>query len=433
MLYTSATLAVLGLATLAQSHMIMNTPVPFGKSTLNNSPLLADGSDFPCKQRTGVYTTEGASNSMALGSVQPLSFTGSATHGGGSCQISITYDQAPTTSSTWKVIHSIEGGCPIQNVAGNNGDNANAVDPSTYSFTIPTTLPTGTAVLAWTWFNKIGNREMYMNCAPITITAGSTKRSVEDEDLMRRNYTQFVERDTAAFNALPNMFIANIPSSSCETVDSQDLAFPNPGDSLEKLGTATATPVAPKGTACGSVVVATVAASAGSGTGASAVTSVAASKATSAKASTSAGQGGVFVTVATSAAASKATVATSVAVGKATSTPVASVVKTSSAIASKATPVASSAAPASSGTTGTGSAIVAGTACTTEGMWNCIGGTSFQQCASGTWSAVQSVAAGTTCTSGQSMSMSISAVASKEKMKRGVRFSKAHIRRHLLS
>jgi len=32
----------------------------------------------------------------------------------------------------------------------------------TYSFTIPTSLPTGTATIAWTWFNKVGNREMYM-------------------------------------------------------------------------------------------------------------------------------------------------------------------------------------------------------------------------------------------------------------------------------
>jgi hypothetical protein len=424
MFYKSATLAVFGLATLAQTHMIMNTPVPFGKSTLTNSPLDASGSDFPCKQRTGVYAAEGASNTMALGSVQPLSFTGGATHGGGSCQISITYDTAPTTSSTWKVIHSIEGGCPIKNVAGNNGNSATDIDPSTYSFTVPSTLPTGTAVLAWTWFNKIGNREMYMNCAPITLTAGTTKRSEEDEELMRRNYTQFVERDTAAYNALPNMFIANIPTSTCKTDDSQDLAFPNPGDSLEQFGLATATPSPPIGTGCGSAVVATGAASAGSGSGSktTAVTSAAASKATSAKASASANQGGVFVTVATSAST-----------GKATSAPVASTIRTSSAVVSKVTPVASSAAPASTSTVGTGSAIVAGTACTTEGMWNCIGGTSFQQCASGTWSAVQSVAAGTTCTSGQSMSMSISAVASKEKMKRGVRFSSAHIRRHLLS
>ncbi|KUJ06746.1 uncharacterized protein LY89DRAFT_536991, partial [Mollisia scopiformis] len=389
------TLAVLGLATLGRSHMIMNTPVPYGKSTLNNSPLAADGSDFPCKQRTGVYDAEGASNSMALGSSQSLAFTGSATHGGGSCQVSITYDQAPTTSSTWKVIHSIEGGCPIKGVAGNNGDSASAVDPDTYSFTIPTSLPTGTATLAWTWFNKIGNREMYMNCAPVTLTASSSKRSDEDE-LMERNYTMLMERDTAAYNALPNMFTANI-GNGCGTVDSTDLKFPAPGDSVEQDGTATATPVAPTGTACGSTV---AGASATAGSSGSSATSAAVSQASSAVVASSSpsATGGVFATVASSQATSAPA---------ASSTPVASVA--SSAIAF--TPVASSAAPASTGssssTTGTGSAIAAGTACTTEGEWNCIGGTSYQQCASGTWSVVMELAAGTSCTAGESTNINI--------------------------
>ena len=149
--YSSTAFAVLGLATLGSAHIKMTKPVPFGESTLNNSPLAADGSDFPCKQRTGVYAAEGASNTMALGSVQTVSFVGSAVHGGGSCQFSVTYDEAPTKSSTFKVIHSIEGGCPMKGVTGNNGDDATQPVPDTYSFTVPTTLPTGTATFAWTW------------------------------------------------------------------------------------------------------------------------------------------------------------------------------------------------------------------------------------------------------------------------------------------
>ncbi|KAF8847900.1 hypothetical protein BDZ45DRAFT_306588 [Acephala macrosclerotiorum] len=415
--YTSTTLAVLGLATLGRSHMIMNTPVPYGKSTLNNSPLLADGSDFPCKQRTGVYDAEGASNSMALGSTQSLAFTGSATHGGGSCQVSITYDQAPTTSSTWKVIHSIEGGCPIKGVAGNNGDSASAVDPDTYSFTIPTSLPTGNATLAWTWFNKIGNREMYMNCAPVSLTASSSKRSDEDE-LMARNYTMLMERDTAAFNALPDMFVANI-NNGCGTQDSTDLLFPNPGDSVEQDGTATSTALAtPTGTGCGKAVSGGASATAGATSAAASVATSAAVVASSSPAAT----GGVFATVASSAGASMATSAP-----VASSTPVASAV--SSARAS--TPVASSSTAASTGstgTTGTGSAIAAGTTCTTEGEWNCISGTSYQQCASGTWSVVMKLAAGTSCTAGESTNINITA---SRKGKRSIRFSGSHLRRHL--
>jgi hypothetical protein len=247
MLFTASTMAaVLGFASSAGAHMIMNTPVPFGKSTLNNSPLAGDGSDFPCKQRTGVYTTEGASNTYPLGSTQKLAFTGSATHGGGSCQVSITYDAAPNKNSVWKVIHSIEGGCPIKNVAGNNGNDANAVNPDTYSFTVPTTLPTGSAVLAWTWFNKIGNREMYMNCAPITITGSGSKREfneLETLDLEPRNATQLMERDINAYNALPDMFTANI-GNGCITKDSTDLLFPNPGNSVEQDGLATSSALA---------------------------------------------------------------------------------------------------------------------------------------------------------------------------------------------
>ncbi|TVY81349.1 hypothetical protein LSUE1_G003738 [Lachnellula suecica] len=406
MFFTTPTV-LLGLAALGSSHMIMNTPVPYGKSTLTNSPLLADGTDFPCKQRTGVYEAEGASNSMALGSTQPLSFTGSATHGGGSCQISITYDKAPTKSSVFKVIHSIEGGCPIQNVAGNNGDSASAVDPSTYSFKIPTTLPTGDATLAWTWFNKIGNREMYMNCAPVTIGAASSKR--DNEDLEARNITQLMERDTAAFNALPNMFTANI-GNGCQTADSKDLIFPDAGDSVETLtGTSTGSLSAPTGN-CAAAVAASGSAGSGATTAASSAATSAAKVSSAPASSAPALSGGVFATVATSASQPSVTSAAS---------PVAS-----SAAATKAS---SAATPASTGTTGSGSAIAAGTACTTEGMFNCIGGTSFQECASGAWSVVMAVAGGTTCTAGQSTSLAVSAIAAKPK--RAIRFSQDHVRR----
>jgi hypothetical protein len=407
--------------------MMMNTPVPFGKSTLDNSPLLATGADFPCKQRSGVYDAEGASNTMALGSTQKLAFTGGATHGGGSCQVSITYDKAPTTSSTWKVIHSIEGGCPIKGVAGNNGASASDVDPDTYSFTVPTSLPTGTAVLAWTWFNKVGNREMYMNCAPITLTASSSKRS--EDDLTDGNYTMLMERDTTAYNALPDMFTANI-NNGCATISDTDLLFPNPGDSVEQDGLATSSALSkPSGSACGAVV-----SGASATAGASSPSSAAAAATTSApaQASEASASGGVFITVSP---ASSAVVATASPVASsatiATVAPV-SIASVATSVSVASTPVAASSTPASTGTStgtsGSGSAIAAGTACTTEGEWNCIGGTSFQQCASGTWSVVQELAAGTSCTAGEATNINIVA---GRKDKRSVRFSSSHLRRHI--
>lgn len=381
----------------------MNTPVPYGKSNLDNSPLIKDGSDFPCKQRSGVYNAEGANNVMTLGSSQPLSFTGSATHGGGSCQISITYDQSPTKNSVFKVIHSIEGGCPIRGVAGNNGNSASAVDPSTYSFTVPENLPTGTATLAWTWFNKIGNREMYMNCAPVTITGSKSKRS--EDELMARNVTQLLERDTAAYNALPDMFVANI-GTGCGTQDSTDLLFPNPGNSVEQNGLATSALATPTGSACGAKI-AGASPTAGSGSAPPA-------------SSASGLPGGVFATVAPLAPAQSPPAAVSPQVQSAP--------PASSPTAASQPASSSPSTQPSTGISGSGGVFAAGTACSTEGEWNCVGGTSFQQCASGTWSVVQQLAAGTKCTAGQSSAIDIVASSSK---KRAVRFSNEHIRRHI--
>jgi hypothetical protein len=211
---------------LVEAHMKVNVPSPYGKSTLNNSPLLADGTDFPCKQRPGVYESEGVSNIYALGSTNPLSFVGQAVHGGGSCQISITYDSQPTRNSVWKVIRSIEGGCPAQNQAGNMGNDPNAADPYQYDFTIPSDIPAGSGTIAWTWFNKIGNREMYMNCGPLTLTGtGGAKKNFDD---------------------LPDMFVANI-NNGCSVPDSKDVAFPEPGKSVTRMNGGTDAFAAPTG------------------------------------------------------------------------------------------------------------------------------------------------------------------------------------------
>ncbi|KAL3426520.1 hypothetical protein PVAG01_00029 [Phlyctema vagabunda] len=410
MFFTTSTVAVLGLTSIASAHMIMSSPVPYGKSTLNNSPLEQNGSDFPCKQRTGVYDAEGASNVMPLGSTQQLAFIGSAVHGGGSCQVSITYDEAPTKDSTWKVIHSIEGGCPMKNIAGNNGDNANQVNPDTFSYTIPTTLPTGNATIAWTWFNKVGNREMYMNCAPVSLTSSSSKRDEEP-----------TKRDEAAFSALPDMFTANI-DNGCYTDELGDLKFPNPGESLELDGTGER--LKPIGD-CQAASSGGAAAS----TASASVPTSAAPIATSVPATESAGlPGGVFATIATSAQAIATQVGSASPVVSA-SAPVSqapSPIETEapSSAASPSTP----AGTASSGSSGDAGAMTAGSICSPEGLWNCVGGSSFQQCGSGTWSVVMDLAAGTTCAPGQNSNMQISAIA---KTKRAIRFSSEHVRRHL--
>jgi hypothetical protein len=196
----------------ANAHMIMAHPVPFGNP--NNSPLDASGSDFPCK---AVPYTVKTMNEWPVGSTQTLDFTGTAVHGGGSCQISVTTDKEPTKDSKWKVIYSIEGGCPVS-APGNLNEQGPSLSNS-FKFTVPTELPNGVMTTAWTWFNKIGNREMYMNCAPITVSGGSD--------------------DTAGFESLPNMAIANIGvSASCgKTTEERDYTFQNPGKYATSAGT----------------------------------------------------------------------------------------------------------------------------------------------------------------------------------------------------
>lgn len=149
---------------------------------------------------------------MPVGVPQSLSFKGGATHGGGSCQVSVTLDKQPTKDSQWKVIHSIVGGCP-SNSTGNLSENPDGTDASVFDFSIPEGMPNGQYSLAWTWFNKIGNREMYMNCAPIEVTGGSSSNDV--------------------FDSLPDMFVINIPREECSTVEGEDFVFPSPGDSAE--------------------------------------------------------------------------------------------------------------------------------------------------------------------------------------------------------
>ncbi|KAH7145927.1 hypothetical protein B0J13DRAFT_584895 [Dactylonectria estremocensis] len=160
------------------------------------NPLHGDGSDFPCKgyhkllntaQGTPVKTLEG-------GKSYSMIVTGIAIHAGGSCQASLSVDGG----QTFRVLHSYIGGCPA--VAGDNS----------LAFRVPSDVPsTDHALLGWSWFNTMGNREMYMNCASVNISTG-------------------VENEENGFLTRPLMFTANV-GTGCETVDSRDLIFPDPG------------------------------------------------------------------------------------------------------------------------------------------------------------------------------------------------------------
>ncbi|CAF9911433.1 MAG: hypothetical protein GOMPHAMPRED_007405 [Gomphillus americanus] len=350
----------LAATTIANAHMIMVTPTPYGVSDLNNSPLAADGSDFPCKQRgANTYNGNGASNEWPIGSTQTLSFKGSAVHGGGSCQVSLTTDKTPTKDSHFFVVHSIVGGCPSNTTNGGNlPPNPDGTSANKYTFTVPDGVTPGEYTMAWTWFNRIGNREMYMNCAPITVTGGSSstktkKRAVEKRKAAARS---LIKRAT-----YPDMFVANI-GSGCGTSEGADVDFPNPGDSVER--DAADGKYAPPTGSCAS----------GSGSSPNPGSPPLSSSSSSS------------TPVAAPSPSSSTTLTTTTV---ATSTIPSSVVASSSVPSSPATPSPSSSSSSSSG---------ALTGPCTLGQWNCFnGGQSFQQCAAGGWSVEQPTAAGNPC------------------------------------
>ncbi|KAG6231428.1 hypothetical protein E4U34_004925 [Claviceps purpurea] len=209
-LNTTTALAILSAAGFAAAHMEMKNPPPlrskFNKFSTNIdydmvSPMAANGANFPCKGHLSVLGTPQARSvaDWIPGQPQSMTITGGANHNGGSCQASLSFD----SGKTWKVIHSWIGNCPL------HGD-------STFQFTVPSDTPSGPALFAWSWFNQIGNREMYMNCASITI-AGRGKRL--------RGSTQSLQRR-------PDMFVANV-GNGCGTIEGRDLLFPNPGPDVD--------------------------------------------------------------------------------------------------------------------------------------------------------------------------------------------------------
>ena len=192
----------------ATCHMELSWPYPL-RSKYNaansyeiidysmTSPLNADGSNFPCKGYQNDRPIQTTATYMA-GSTYNMTLAGSATHGGGSCQLSLSYDNG----ATFRVIQSMIGGCPLT---------------STYDFTIPSYAPAGSALFAWTWQNYEGNREFYMNCAEVNIEATSTSRRKK-----RQTYT--------AFDQLPYLWKANLEGmNDCVTTEGENPVYPNPG------------------------------------------------------------------------------------------------------------------------------------------------------------------------------------------------------------
>ena len=197
----------------ALCHVEMKVPAPL-RSKYNpdnvygtidydmNSPLQPDGSDFPCKgyqnDRPVVPTAQ-----YSVGSSYKITLEGSSTHAGGSCQLSLSYDNG----ATFRVIKSMIGGCPLD---------------KQYNFTVPLFAPTGPALISWTWQNKIGNREFFMNCAAVEIFPEARSRRRRSSEAYR------------SFDELPFMWRANLATvEGCVTEENRNPVYPHPGPEVE--------------------------------------------------------------------------------------------------------------------------------------------------------------------------------------------------------
>lgn len=435
-------------ATMDKRHVQLVTPTPFEWAEYGpTNPLRTDGSDFPCKIPQGdEFTINGTATEIAIGDEQTVSLSGWSVHGGGSCQFACEYDDmtgtidceedapnrggkkklkkkkkakgergisrtvamlradtqrslvteghAPNPDSAWKVIHSIEGGCPKADVAGNLEPGQN---PDTYTFTIPDDFAPGDYTWAWTWVNKIAaSPEFYMNCAPIKVTAaaGSTQRTKDRRDRASRR--------RAATTSYPDLFLANIGgvSNGCTTFEAVEqqiaIAYPYPGSSVsypngqENLF-AQACDGNPRNSG------ASAAATGGGGRSQQSSSTAAGSAMTATTSTLSLPSTAALTSSAAPLSAISATATSSEAVSSQSVLPV---TLTPSAITNSV-----GASVTVSAATPTGSSVL-DSACT-DGLLLCVGGTQFSTCTGGAWDAPQDLAAHTTCEEGEGVGLSI--------------------------
>ncbi|KAF9283999.1 hypothetical protein BGZ68_004963 [Mortierella alpina] len=166
------TLALLAIATLSEAHVGVKYPCVRG-SPLKGCPAPSNGQpiDYDLNAPIGVHgsrnkpfckttTASTTRTSVTAGQTLKTEYSIGAAHGGGHCQWALSYDNG----KTWVVIKTMIREC-LRNV---NGGGSYSVPVK-----IPKTAPSGKAIFMWLWNNAIGNRELYSNCADITIVGGS--------------------------------------------------------------------------------------------------------------------------------------------------------------------------------------------------------------------------------------------------------------------
>lgn len=232
------------------AHLSLKSPPPLGSRHNPYSPTrdwsltspLKDAASFPCKQYHKL-DSYGAGRSVAVwpaGSTQKFTLEGSAWHGGGSCQLSLSYDGG----RRWKVIKSFIAGCPT-------GPPDESPQYASATFTVPAEARPGEALFAWTWFNRVGSREMYMSCAAVTITnqnAASVFSSSDEMvvspayeahregDFLTQNMQMQVQtNDTSGIDNFPDILVAHLPGlNDCSIPEGMQVEFPYPGRDVQR-------------------------------------------------------------------------------------------------------------------------------------------------------------------------------------------------------
>lgn len=211
----AATLALLATIPCVLAHITMDSPPPIRHKLNPNAANPDHDYASPVKELCkGYHKLTGADltpvATWAAGSPQQFTLAGNAVHGGGSCQASLSEDGG----ATFYAVKTWIGDCPP------------AAGGGVFDFTVPKETKAGAALFAWTWFNKLGNREMYMNCASVTISGGGSGLGGAGADY-------------------PEMLVANIPATTCAVPEGVDVAVPNPGKDV--VTAASAKPGAPTG------------------------------------------------------------------------------------------------------------------------------------------------------------------------------------------
>ncbi|KAJ2007001.1 hypothetical protein H4R26_001056 [Coemansia thaxteri] len=145
-----------------------------------NAPI---GTHDTISQPLCKYTTPYAKPAVHWTAGQPVTVEfhpHAAVHGGGHCQFSLSYDGG----KTFVVIHD-----ELRYCFTGGPTSSNTATTLTYTFNLPASLPSSDkAVFSWSFFNAIGNREFYQNCADVSISGSSPSSSYTGMQMLVANY-----------------------------------------------------------------------------------------------------------------------------------------------------------------------------------------------------------------------------------------------------